>query len=344
MIQAIATEISERKNYLGKENVSTIYFGGGTPGMLNEKELNLILESVYKNYPVEKNAEVTLETNPDDVTIEKLKMWKKSGINRLSIGIQSFYDQHLKWMNRAHNAEQAERSVKDAQQAGFTNITIDLIYGIPGMKPDEWKANLQKAFDLKVNHISAYCLTVEKGTALDHLVKKGKSEPVNDENAAAQFLLLQEEMQKNGFIAYEISNYGKENYFSQHNTSYWKGESYLGAGPSAHSYNKTTRQWNISNNKKYIDAVTGKKTWSETETLTAFNHYNEYIMTSLRTISGINEQHLAQFISGYETEFKNKILAMQNKGWITVNEAGNHILTLQGKLFADKIASEFFLL
>lgn len=344
MIKAIVGEIDLRKDYLENKTIDTIYFGGGTPGILDEMELNEILNAIDKNFSLANDVEITLETNPDDVTEEKPAFWKKAGINRLSIGIQSFSDRHLKWMNRAHDSQEAIRSVRKAQAEGFSNITIDLIYGIPVMSDNEWKHNLEQAFDLEVSHISAYCLTVEKGTALDHFVKTGIAQAVNDEQATGQFLLMQEEMKRNSFIAYEISNYGKKNYFSRHNTSYWMGEWYLGVGPSAHSFNGMSRQWNISNNKKYIDAITGKNSFAEIETLTTINHYNEYIMTSLRTIFGLNKQKLMSIEKSGETVFDATLEQMRAKGWIELNSEGNLILTDPGKLFADKIASEFFLL
>lgn len=344
MIPALAKEIVLRKNYLADKNIQTVYFGGGTPGLLGEEELTELTKTVFLNFVMQPDAEITLETNPDDVDAEKLQLWKTTGINRLSIGIQSFNDNYLQWMNRAHDTQQAIRSVKMAQDAGFDNITIDLIYGIPGMNEKEWEKNLDTAFSMNVPHISSYCLTVEKGTALHHFVEKGQSMPIDEETAARQFLLMQEKMEENGFIAYEISNYGKKNYFSRHNTSYWEGESYLGVGPSAHSFNGVSRQWNISHNRKYITALKEGKSFYETEILTPANRYNEYIMTSLRTIRGINTGKTGEMMPGSKQATEDAIRQMEKKGWMIKNGEGNYVLTPQGKLFADKIASDFFLL
>jgi oxygen-independent coproporphyrinogen-3 oxidase len=343
LIEAICHEIEVRNEYLIGTEVSTLYFGGGTPSLLSYGELQEILEEVHKHFNLVPKAEITLEANPDDLTPAKLRELKDLGINRLSVGIQSFFDEDLLLMNRSHNAEQATRSVKEAQQAGFENITIDLIYGLPNLSMDKWEQNLQKTFELGVPHLSAYNLTVERKTALDHMVREKKVSLPPESLVIEQFQKLIGETKKHGLIHYEISNFGKEGMFSWHNSSYWKNESYLGIGPSAHSYNGVSRQWNVANNSFYIKNVGSKQPWYEEELLTAEDKYNEHIMTRLRTIWGID----LEFVKKTFGADKLHSLIDLSKSYVLsghiLHEKETITLTQKGKLLADKIASDFFL-
>ena len=340
LITCLLKEIEIQKSYLNEEIVETIYFGGGTPSFLDSLEVRRILDKVYAEFDVISNPEITLEGNPDDFTFQKLQELKQAGINRLSIGIQSFNDVDLTWMNRAHNSNQATKCVQDAQRLGFDNITIDLIYGLPEMTIEAWELNLQKAINLNVQHISAYNLTVEKGTALHHFVKTGKSKPVNDESSAEQFKILIQTLEENGFIQYEISNFGKENYFSKHNSSYWKRKFYLGIGPSAHSFNGNTRQWNVANNAKYIKAINAGEVPFELEKLSKNDRYNEYILLGLRTIWGCEFDYVkSEFGEERLRNLKEQLLNYSDQ--IIIDEQ-SFSLNQKGKVFADRIASELF--
>ncbi len=348
---ALKQEIEMQKDYLsnslsfgeGRGEVSTIYFGGGTPSLLSEGELMTIFETLDKHFIISPDAEITLEANPDDFLKEKMKQLKATPINRLSIGIQSFYDEDLKMMNRAHNSIEATTAVKAAQDSGFENITIDLIYGIQTLSNSNWKNNLATAFGLDVKHISSYCLTVEPKTALAHQIKTGQIKNVDDQQSAEQFEIMLEAMNKNNFIQYEISNFCKEDFYSKHNSNYWLKENYLGLGPSAHSYNGSSRQWNISNNILYIQSIEKGELNFEKEELTIDQRYNEYILTSLRTMWGTDLNYLSQtFGKDYLTHCLHeaekyletkKVLHQENK----------LILSDEGKLFADKIASDLFI-
>lgn len=341
-MNALCGEIELRKNYFGeKRNIETIYFGGGTPSLLTTEELNRIFEVLSKNFTWEKNAEITLECNPDDLTKEKLTALKLAGINRLSIGLQSFNEEELTWMNRAHTAMQSEQSVKDAQDAGFNNITIDLIYGSKFQDVKSWEETLRKATSLKVQHISAYNLTVEKRTALGVAVERRNEPLVDDEKSAAQFLLMMDVLGSKDFIHYEISNFAQKNFESRHNSNYWKGSHYLGIGPSAHSFNGTSRQWNVSNNAVYIKGIKRNEPVVESETLSKDDKYNEYILTCLRTIWGCDLQNIQQqFGDKYADHFKENI----NRFIPAYVKENNSIYTLtrDGKLLADKIATDLF--
>src|ERR1051325_2630503 len=283
-LEALNTEIDLQKSYLSSNRIGTVYFGGGTPSLLTGDEIARIFDHLHRYFEIDANAEITLEANPDDLTKNKLREFKQTSVNRFSIGIQSFFDEDLKLMNRAHDAMEAQDCVKMAQDAGFENITIDLIYGTPTMSDERWKKNLQTAFDLRVPHISAYCLTVEPRTALAGMVEKKMVANVDDQRSSAQFLMMLEQMKLHGYIQYEISNFGKEGAFSKHNSNYWKGETYLGLGPSAHSFDGTSRQWNVRNNEIYIRSLKEDKLDFVKEVLSADQKYNEYILTSLRTI------------------------------------------------------------
>lgn len=339
LVKAILLEIDQRKNYL-EEGVETIYFGGGTPSVLDEDELNFILHKINREFKVTKNAEITLECNPDDLTPEKLEQLNKAGINRLSIGLQSFNEAELKWMNRAHTAMESLNCVKLAQDKGFDNITIDLIYGSKFQDMESWGRTLQTVVNLNVQHISAYNLTIESKTKLGVDHKKGTEPEVSEELSSEQFKKMIEVLQKNGFVHYEISNFGKENFFSKHNSNYWKGVQYLGLGPSAHSFNTQSRQWNISSNSTYIQKVNSNETYFEIETLSVQEHYNEYILTRLRTIWGCDTKEIEQrfgkeVLASFESIVKKYQKYFNEKdGIITLNT--------EGKLRADFLASEFF--
>lgn len=343
LVNSILSEIDLRLNYLPNKKIESIYFGGGTPSLLSEKETFLILEKIYKLYNVSKDVEITLECNPDDLTDEKLKELKRLEVNRLSIGLQSFDEEELIWMNRAHTAKESESSVKRAQDRGFENITIDLIYGSKFSNLANWKKTLNKAIALDVKHISSYNLTIEEKTKLGHDFKLKKEVAIDDEKSSELFLEMINRLEKNNFIHYEISNFGKEGFFSLHNSNYWKGEHYLGLGPSAHSFDGTSRQWNVSNNNIYIKRISEKnESYFEKEILTENERFNEYVLTSLRTIWGIDLNYLS---ANFNTEFVKHYLIQIEKyikqETVVINDT-TYTLTEKGKLFADKIASELF--
>lgn len=342
LVDSIIKEIELRKNYLSTKNIQTIYFGGGTPSLLNDRELFLILEKIYRTYTVSKDAEITLECNPDDLSEQKLKELKRAEINRLSIGLQSFNEDELKWMNRAHTAKESEASVKRSQDKGFENITIDLIYGSKFCTLNHWKQTLHKAVDLQVQHISSYNLTIEHKTKLGHDHKLKKEPSIDDEQSAELFLEMVDTLEKNNFIHYEISNFGKEGFFSQHNANYWKGEHYLGLGPSAHSFDGVSRQWNIANNNLYIKRIHENESYFEKEVLTEKERFNEYVLTTLRTIWGIDLNYLK---TNFNEDFvKTFLLQIENyiKDDTVVVNNNSYILTNKGKLLADRIASDLF--
>ncbi|HEY4327271.1 MAG TPA: radical SAM family heme chaperone HemW [Mucilaginibacter sp.] len=341
LLQAILKEIKLQKSYLDNETVETIYFGGGTPSLLNEDEINLIIGNITDLHTVSANAEITLEANPDDLDKAKLESLKKTAVNRLSIGIQSFFDDDLTWMNRVHRSDTAEASVKRAQDTGFENITVDLIYGYPLLSDQKWKHNLKKVFELDVPHVSSYSMTVEPRTALASFIKNKKQAGMDDQQSSEQFIVLMDEMQSHGFEHYEISNFSKPGHYSRHNSNYWKGVKYLGIGPSAHSYNGETRQWNIANNAKYIQALDANKIPVETELLTETNRLNEYIMTSLRTMWGLDLNKLNLIAAGAAVPLLKEAEQFFDKGWI-IQKEDTIYLTQTGKLYADHIASELF--
>jgi oxygen-independent coproporphyrinogen-3 oxidase len=292
---------------------------------------------------VSSNAEITIEANPDDLNPQRVKELRQTLINRFSIGIQSFFEEDLRWMNRAHSAIEAQSSIKRVQDAGFENITADLIYGYPLLSNPKWEHNIQELIQLHIPHISSYAMTVEPATALSTFIKKGEQKAMDEGQSAAQFLILMEQLKEAGFEHYEISNFAKPGSYSKHNSNYWEGVSYLGIGPSAHSFNGESRQWNISNNAKYIDQIQNGKIPSETEVLTKENRINEYIMTSLRTSKGMDLNKIKdQFGSDYANEIKNNLEPLTEKNWILMNEE-LITLTTDGKLFADHIASELFI-
>jgi len=344
MIEALIHELVLQKNYLEGQKVETIYFGGGTPSLLEADELTRILDALSAQFNLANDLEITLEANPDDLTIQKVKNFKQTPINRFSIGVQSFFDEDLMWMNRSHSASEAESAIKRAQDAGFENITADLIYGYPLLSDEKWSTNIRQMLELHIPHISCYSMTIEPGTALAHFTKQGKSKPINERQSAAQFIELMDKLQEAGFLHYEISNFAQSGYESKHNTNYWKGEFYLGIGPSAHSFNGVSRQWNIANNANYLAAIAKHQVPAQVEVLTLNNRFNEYLMTSLRTHWGADMHYVR---SNFGTEYANLVLAkaetMLQKNWIKVEDE-ILVLTEEGKLFADHIAAEFFII
>ncbi|PZX95005.1 coproporphyrinogen III oxidase [Flavobacterium aquariorum] len=343
MVLAIAKELQMRKIEFQNELVETIYFGGGTPSRLQIADLRLQIDSIYKNYQVAKNPEITLEANPDDLSEEYLIELSKIGINRLSIGIQSFFEDDLVMMNRAHNSAEAKKCLEEATKY-FDNISLDLIYGIPGMSNEKWKQNIETALSFGIPHISSYALTVEPKTALNKLIQTGKIAQPNDEAAQEHFAILVKILEANDFIHYELSNFGKTNYFSKNNSAYWLGKKYIGIGPSAHSYDGISRSWNVSNNSLYLKSIQEDKLPNEIEILSITDRYNEYIMTGLRTIWGVS-------LSRIETEFGSKYLEYLHKqAQKFINDdllsVDNNILkpTPKGKFLTDGIASDLFYL
>ncbi|WP_350284701.1 radical SAM family heme chaperone HemW [uncultured Croceitalea sp.] len=343
MLGAIAKELELRKAEFAGTTVETIYFGGGTPSILTVEEIEKLLGTIHQHYAVVTNPEVTLEANPDDLTGNKIEQLAESAINRLSIGIQSFYEEDLKLMNRAHNAQEAEDTLSQAIRY-FDNVSVDLIYGIPEMSNERWKNNIKKALEFQVPHISSYALTVEPKTALKAFIDKGLVPHVDDEVAQAHFNILNETLTEAGYRCYEISNFGKPGYFSKNNTAYWQQKPYLGIGPSAHSFDGDRRGWNINNNTKYIKALEEGKLPIEIETLSKTDKYNEYIMTGLRTIWGVSLAKIAaEFGQNYkkylesqaEKHLENHLLYIDNDHLIT---------TKKGKFLADGIASDLFML
>lgn len=344
MLEAMQQEIVMQKNYLAGLPIETIYFGGGTPSLLSADEINCLLEGIFKNFPNQNLKECTLEANPDDLGVDYIKSLRNTPINRFSIGVQSFHDRDLKYMNRAHNAQQADYAIKAAQDAGFTNLTIDLIYGTPGLTDANWKHNLSQIKNLQIPHFSAYALTVEEGTVLHHAIRKKQSAPVDNEQSAQQFEILMEQAEAMGYEHYEISNLALKDHYAVHNTNYWKGEPYLGIGASAHSFDGKNRRWNIANNALYIkNILQDHRLLYEEETLTPAQRLNEYIMTSLRTMWGCN---LKKIEKEYGTEALKSIerssYIFQERDWL-LEKNRTLLLTNSGKLFADKIAGEMFL-
>lgn len=343
MILALANEIKLRKWEFENQIVETIYFGGGTPSILQIADLRFLIDEVFKNYSVIENPEITLEANPDDLTEDRIIELSKTKINRLSIGIQSFFEDDLKLMNRAHNAEEAKKCLEMATQY-FDTISLDLIYGIPGMTNENWKKNIEMTLSFGIPHISSYALTVEPKTALHKLIQTGKIEKPNDELAQEHFSILVEMLEANDFIHYELSNFGKENYFSKNNSSYWLGKKYIGIGPSAHSYNGISRSWNVSNNSLYIKAIQENQLPNEEETLTITDQYNEYIMTGLRTIWGVSLDKIKMdFGITYLDYLMTQVQKFLNDDLVFIED---NVLkpTKKGKFLTDGIASDLFYL
>jgi len=359
LVLALAKELEMRKDEFKKITVETIYFGGGTPSLLTIKELDFLIKQVYTHYKVSEAPEITIEANPDDVmlasqgnsnvTLSEVEVSKKSifslykniGINRLSIGIQSFFEKDLKLMNRAHNSEEAKSCLEEATRH-FDNISIDLIYGIPGLSNTEWQHNIEIALSYGISHISSYALTVEPKTALERFIKKGLIKNVDDDLAHEQFHMLVDTLEAHGFVHYELSNFGKEQFFSRNNSAYWQGKPYIGIGPSAHSFSGNERSWNIRNNSKYITAIEAGTFPKETEILSITDSYNEYVMTGLRTVWGVSLQKVE---TNYGLDYKNYLL-QQSQTFIHQQllyiEDETLLVTKKGKFLSDGIASSLF--
>ncbi|SDG22684.1 oxygen-independent coproporphyrinogen-3 oxidase [Pedobacter terrae] len=342
MVEAICKEIKMKKDRISGQ-VGSIYLGGGTPSILSEAALQKIFDTITQTFSVNANAEITIETNPDDLTAQKLKELKQLPVNRFSVGIQSFYDEDLTWMNRAHQAREAEDCIKRTQDAGFENLTLDLIYGYPLLTDQKWLNNIQKAIELEVPHISAYALTVEPRTALAHAIKNKKQTPVNDNQSAAQFVILMENLVNAGFEHYEISNFAKPGHYAVHNTNYWKGVDYIGIGPSAHGFNGQNRYMNPANNALYMETLSQNILPEVVEELSINDRFNEYIMTSLRTMWGTDLQKInIDFGKDFLEETKHNLKNFEDKDWLMI-DSDTICLSQNGKLFADHIASELFI-
>ncbi|SEP75543.1 radical SAM family heme chaperone HemW [Flavobacterium urocaniciphilum] len=356
MVLALAKEIELRKSEFQNELVETIYFGGGTPSVLTIDDIRFLIDSVYKHYRVIENPEITLEANPDDLDQETILQYANSPINRLSIGVQSFFEDDLELMNRAHNSAEAKKCLEFATQH-FDNISIDLIYGMPNMSNEKWLQNIETALSFNIPHISSYALTVEPRTALDKMIKVGTVPKLDDDLAQQHFHILIDKLEENGFVHYELSNFGKPDYFSKNNTAYWLGKKYIGIGPSAHSYNGESRSWNVANNSLYLKTIAENKVPSETEFLSKNDRYNEYIMTGLRTIWGVSLERI-------ESEFGSKYLDYLQKqaekfileelleivtSSVSMKSESKSIekqvlkTTKKGKFLSDGIASDLFL-
>ncbi|MFY7972268.1 MAG: radical SAM family heme chaperone HemW [Flavobacteriales bacterium] len=344
MVKAILMEMKTRQTYLAGQKIDTIYFGGGTPSLLKADEINRLIDAVYDLFEVNDGVEITLEANPDDLLKDGLQNIRATPVNRLSIGIQSFRDEDLKWMNRAHRSVDADYAVKGAQDMGIENITVDLIYAIPGLSMLDWQRNVQRVIDMNVPHVSAYCLTIEDRTAFGNWYKKGQLVPAPDEMAGEHFLFLVERLKEAEIFLYEVSNFSKKGFESKHNSAYWEGAHYLGLGPSAHSYNGDSRSWNVANNSRYMKGIFTHEEVSETEQLDLRTRYNEWIMTGLRRAKGISiEMAHSTFGVDLLTQFEQDLQAYLEQGDAVV-ENGFLKLSTRGFLIADRIASDLFIL
>jgi oxygen-independent coproporphyrinogen-3 oxidase len=344
VVASLIKELKERKNFIGQEEVKTIYFGGGTPSVLSAGNISEILKEVYAQYTVNDNAEITFECNPDDLSKEYLVGLKESGVNRLSIGIQSLNDESLTWMNRSHNVTQALQAIDSAAALGFRDMSIDLIYGIPMLTEHEWRQTLKRALAMPINHLSAYSLTLEENTPYNKLVQQKKYKKPNDDDASRHFEILLEEIKLAGWEHYEVSNFCKAGNYSKHNTAYWQNVKYLGIGPSAHSFDGKSRHWNVRSNKEYIQKIQAGESVSESEELSTKDIVNETLLTGLRTKWGVN---LAEVKEQYEYDIaatnQTQIMEWQQKDWLEMKD-GVLRLRADGFLFADYIASELFVL
>ena len=342
-IEALLKEASLRKEYTGDDSISTIYLGGGTPSVFAVKDIELIINHLKNLFIIEGGCEITIELNPDDVNPEYLKGIRETGVNRISLGVQSWRDKDLKMLNRRHNSAQAAAALSDIFTAGFENVTIDLIYGIPGMSTSEWESNLDFTFSFDIKHLSAYHLTIENGTVFGKMKEKGLLTEIEEEESAALFNILIEKAEAAGFIHYEISNFGKPGYFSVHNSNYWKQVSYLGLGPSAHSFNGYSRQWNVSDLKGYIKAINSGKPFYESEELDTKARFNEYIMTSLRTMWGIDLEYVEKMFEKEGYDYVVNLSGKYKAYGLMKQDKKNLVLTNQGKMISDNIISEFML-
>jgi oxygen-independent coproporphyrinogen-3 oxidase len=342
-IDTLLKEASFRKDYLGSEIVSTIYLGGGTPSVLSIEEIGIILDRIKKLFNMNEECEITIELNPDDVHPGYLESLKQHDVNRISLGIQSWRDSDLKMLNRRHDSIQAVKALKDTLAAGFKNVTIDLIYGIPGMERKDWESNLDFSFSFDIKHLSAYHLTFEKGTMFGKMLEKGDISEIDEDESAAQFNTLIEKAESAGFIQYEISNFGKPGYFSLHNSNYWKQVSYIGLGPSAHSFNGYSRQWNLRDVKGYIKAINTGKEFFESEELNTKTRFNEYIMTSLRTMWGIDLEYVERMFEKEGYDYVVNLASKYRNYGMMKQEKNSLVLTNQGKMISDNIISEFMM-
>jgi oxygen-independent coproporphyrinogen III oxidase len=342
-VDALLKEASLRKDYLGTETVSTIYLGGGTPSVFSIKELGTILNQINKLFRVAKDCEITIELNPDDVQPAYLNGLKNHNINRISIGIQSWRNSDLRMLNRRHDSAQAVQALKNTLKAGFENVTIDLIYGIPGMSLQEWSSNIDFSVSFDIKHLSAYHLTFEPATVFGKMLKKGAISEIDEDDSIAQFNVLIEKTESAGFIQYEISNFGKPGYFSIHNSNYWKQVSYLGLGPSAHSFNGYSRQWNIRDVKGYIKSLNAGKSFSKSEELNTKTRFNEYIMTSLRTMWGIDLEYIEKMFEKEGYDYVVNLAGKFREYGLMKQDKKTLVLTNQGKMISDNIISEFMM-
>jgi len=342
-INSLKKEAELRSNYLAGNTVSTIYLGGGTPSVFTVKEIGSVLDHLRQHFEVEKGNEITIELNPDDISREYLRELADTGVNRISLGVQSWRDEDLKMMNRRHTAAQANDALDKLSEAGFKNISVDLIYGIPGMGTAEWASCLDKTLSFDIKHLSAYHLTIEPGTVFNRMKEKGSLIEIDEDESTAEFNILLEKTSSAGFINYEISNFGRPGYFSIHNTNYWKQVPYLGLGPSAHSFNGYSRQWNVRDLKKYIKSINSGKQLFEKEELDIKTKFNEYVMTSLRTMWGIDLEYIEKI---FEKEGYDYIVNLSGKFidyGLMKQDNKNLILTNQGKMISDNIISEFIM-
>jgi len=345
LILALQKEIALRADYLTDKTIPSIYFGGGTPSLLTADDIQYLIAEVARHFQIANDAEITLEANPEDLDKAKVDALRHTPINRFSIGIQSFYEEDLRWMNRAHNASEAEASIKRVQDAGLENITADLIYGYPLLTNAKWTSNMRRLLDFDIPHISSYAMTIEEKTALAHFIRQGKTAPIQESQSAEQMNMLIDTLAGHGFEHYEISNFARNGQYAKHNTSYWQGRHYLGIGPSAHSFNGRSRSWNIANNARYIEGITTESPVYETEQLSDDDRFNEYVMTSLRTMWGIDLEKVkvdfgsdaVQHLRTHGTLF----VEQQDVEWV---QERFFRLTSKGKLIADFIASELFII
>jgi oxygen-independent coproporphyrinogen III oxidase len=343
LLKALESELIARKDELQTEKIQTIYFGGGTPSILKVDEIKRLMEVVFLNYNVENNAEITLEANPDDLTKGKIKELRKTEINRFSIGVQSFFEDDLRYMNRAHTSTEAETAIKASQDAGFENLSVDLIYGTPTLTDENWIVNLRKMISYRVAHLSCYALTVEDKTPLSALIKREKLAEVDEVKVADQFFIMLETLRQADFEQYEISNFAKLGFRSKHNSSYWSGQSYLGIGPGAHSFNgKDVRRWNISNNAVYIRNLKDGNNYFETETLSLGERFNEMMMTQIRLIKGVSFLQVKEPLG---SNYLNHIFSrLENWNPIYYLADDKYLaLTDQGKIMSDQLASDLFM-
>ncbi len=339
----MGTEIRLQKNYLQNERIETLYFGGGTPSLLSSDEINRVVDQLHEHYDLNGLKEFTLEANPDDLSTPKLQTLRNTAINRFSIGIQSFFNEDLKYMNRSHDANQAESAIKAAQDKGFENITIDLIYGTPTLPNHHWQENLEKILQFKINHFSAYSLTVENKTPLEGRIKSGKSLKPLDSVAANQFELLCDFAEINNIEQYEISNFCLEKHYSLHNSNYWKGNVYLGLGPSSHSYDGNSRQWNVANNVRYVNELQQGKIPAIIEELSERDRFNEYVMTSLRTAWGMDMEHIRKKYGVHYFEHVSRELPKFIDAGKLIQTKNVVSLTRKGKFLSDGISSDLFM-